>query len=111
MEEKEVAMSGQETQNENVNNEGTKKVSYDELVNIANQLNQQCQALARQKQELIERLEQLNGVEARLHYLFKILENRFAFDDEYVVDVADEIKEIMTIKDEPAQMESEGRKE
>ena len=43
----------------------------------------------------------MGGAQTRLHFLFKILENKFAFDSDYIIEIADEIKDIMTIKTEP----------
>lgn len=108
MEEKEVITSGQE--NPEAKQE-QKRLSYDELRNIAAQLDQQCQMLSRQNSELRDRLAQTNGIEARLHYMFKILENKFAFDEDYIIEVADEIKDIMTIKNDAPENTEEEQKE
>lgn len=103
MEEKEVTTSGQEK--ERTDQQKTRKPSYEELVNIINQLNQQAQNLARQNDDLKRQLQQASGTEARLFYLFKILECRTAFDSDFIIEVSDEIKDIMTIKDEQPEKE------
>ena len=104
MEEK-VVTSGQENpgteEEKNQQKFDINKVPREELVNALSQLNQQCKGLARQNEELKMRLQQVDGIETRLHYLFKILENKFAFEEDYIIEVADEIKDIMTIKEEP----------
>ena len=105
MEEEKVTTSGkvQET-NENKDT----KMSYDDLMNAARQLAQQNESLRNKINELIGELDQMGGAQARLHYLFKILENKFAFDPDYIIEVADEIKGLMTIKkEEPEKQENE----
>lgn len=97
MEEKEVTMSGQDPKT----TDEKKEMTFDELKNIATQLAQQNRALQARVNELMEQLDQVGGIQARLHYLFKILENRSAFGDpDYIITVCEEIKNIMTIKEE-----------
>ena len=106
MEEKEAAMSGQKTPDNKEEKFDINKVSREELVNIVTQLNQQLQMSYGQINELKNRLIQIDSMEARLHYLFKVLENRNAFGDpEYIISVCDEIKEILTIKDDEEKKE------
>ena len=91
MEEKEVITSGQE---KNDGQEG-RKLTYNELMGVINQLKQYSQDLTRQNEALEAELRQRDGVDARMFYLFKILENRAAFETEFVINVTDEIVEIM----------------
>lgn len=104
MEEK-VAMSGQQTEEKAEEKDqqfDINKVPREELVNVITQQNQQLKWAQGQINELRMRLDQVNGVETRLHYLFKVLENRNAFQDsDYIITVCDEIKDILTIKEEP----------
>lgn len=81
---------GQAPQNE--------KLSYEQLEQLCSQLDQQARALQ-------FRLEQSVSVFRRLDYLFKVLENKECFDFQYTQEVADEIKQIMTIE-EPKEEET-----
>jgi len=111
MEEKEVITSG--NQKETINEkeleekkqEGT-ELSYNDLKNAVSALGQENNSLKRKINELINQLDQMGGAQTRLHFLFKILENKFAFDSDYIIETADEIKSIMTIR-EPENTEEE----
>lgn len=69
-----------------------KKLSYEELENIAHQLSEQSRVLS-------ERLEQSNMHNAfkRLDYLFKIIENSKEFKPEFVDKCVSEIEELISI--------------
>ena len=98
MEEKEAIMSGQPDSEIKNEKHDVKKPSYDEVVGFVRQLNQQCQALLKQNEELKDQLRQAAGIDTRLFYLFKVLENRVSFDSDFLISVAEEVKDIMTIK-------------
>lgn len=52
-------------------------------------------------------MNQMSGAQTRLYFLFKILENRSAFaDPDYIITVCDEIKDIMTIREEETKKET-----
>ena len=98
MEEK-VTMSGQTAPEKT---KESKQLSYDELKNAAIQLSQQYQEALRQNEELRREINSINGIEARLHYLFEVLKSGIYFDNDYTEEVANEIKDILTIrKEEP----------
>ena len=51
--------------------------------------------------ELTQQLNNIDWIGTRLSFLFKVLENRNAFGDpDYIITVCDEIKDILTLKDE-----------
>ena len=68
-----------------------KKLSYEQLEEVANNLHKQCNAL-------YEELHKTNMVNLfkRLDYLFKVVENATAFDSEFVSTCVEEIKTLMT---------------
>lgn len=76
-------------------NKEEKKLSYDELKNIAGQLQQQNAFM--REQLLKSRNEEMYK---RIDYLFKVLENSKMFDVEFVANVALEITQILTIQEE-----------
>lgn len=51
----------------------------------------------------------MGGAETRLHFLFKILENKSVFDTDYIIEVADEVKDIMAIKNEEPENKGEDK--
>ncbi len=95
MEEKVRTDGQQTTENEE------KKLSYDELMNVAVQLQQQNQQLQNQ-------LRQTNGIEKRLYFLFEVLKNAELFGD-FAKECVEEVKAILIIPKEetnqPAQEE------
>lgn len=98
MEEKQgktVNMTGKE-----VNKEETKKISYEDLQKAAGQLYQQNQQLIAKCKQYEEQMQRLNNVEVRLHYLFEVLDKGSYFDNDFIDTCVNEIKEIMTIKEE-----------
>lgn len=78
------------------------KLSYEQLENVARQLNKQCE-------ELYGKLQQANMSNAfqRLNYLFKVIENADKFDVEFAASCVTEIQEIMTITPEQASEKEE----
>lgn len=72
-----------------------KKLTYDELNNIAVQMQQRAM-IAEQK------LQNVDLTSMRLHYLFEIIRysNRDVFTQEFVEKCAKEIEDILTIKEE-----------
>lgn len=77
--------------------ENTKKqkMSYEELEQVASQLSQQAQ-------QLYSRLQQaeMSNLFKRLDFLFKVIENTKAFNEEFVKKCVKEIEEIMTVPEE-----------
>ena len=93
---KTVNMTGKE-----VKKEETKKISYEDLQKAAGQLYQQNQQLIARCKQYEEQMQRLNNVEVRLHYLFEVLDKGSYFDNEFIDICVNEVKEIMTIKEEP----------
>lgn len=93
---KTVNMTGNE-----VKKEETKKISYEDLQKAAGQLYQQNQQLIARCKQYEEQMQKLNNVEVRLHYLFEVLDKGSYFDNDFIDICVNEIKEIMTIKEEP----------
>lgn len=75
--------------------EENKKMSYEELEQVAQQLSQQTQ-------QLYARLQQADMTNAfkRLDYLFKVMENHLVFSNKFVEACAKEIEDTMTIPEE-----------
>ena len=93
---KTVNMTGKE-----VKKEETKKISYEDLQKAAGQLYQQNQQLIARCKQYEEQMQRLNNVEVRLHYLFEVLDKGSYFDNDFIDTCVNEIKEIITIKEEP----------
>jgi hypothetical protein len=68
-----------------------KKLSYEELENVAAQLSQQVQRLS-----VALRQSEVEGVIKRLEMLFKVLEYNKSFTEEFVQNCAQEIEAIIT---------------
>lgn len=68
------------------------KMSYEQLENIAHQLSDQAK-------QLYAKLQEANMVNMfkRLDYLFKVVENAHAFNEEFVAKCVDEIEDLMTV--------------
>lgn len=68
------------------------KMSYEQLENIAHQLSEQAK-------QLYARLQEANMVNMfkRLDYLFKVVENAHAFNEEFVAKCVAEIEDLMTV--------------
>lgn len=93
---KTVKMTGEE-----VKKEETKKISYEDLQKAAGQLYQQNQQLIAKCKQYEEQMQRFNNVEVRLHYLFEVLDKGSYFDSDFIDTCVNEVKEIMTIKEEP----------
>ena len=68
------------------------KLSYEQLENIAHQLSEQAK-------QLYAKLQEANMVNMfkRLDYLFKVVENAHAFNEEFVAKCVSEIEDLMTV--------------
>lgn len=73
----------------NTATKGTKEPSLDELKNWCNQL-------LSQRNQLAERLNQITDVVSKLPWLFKVVENKDFFPQDFVQRCKDEIVFIMT---------------
>ena len=76
------------------------KVSYEQMVNIANQLQSQ-------NRELMIRLNNLADIYHRLDYLFKVVASPTLFSKEFIDKCVKEIEEIMTIPEQPSKPQPE----
>lgn len=103
---KTVNMTGKE-----VKNEETKKISYEDLQKAAGQLYQQNQQLINKCKQYEEQMQRVNNIEVRLHYLFEVLDKGSYFDNDFIDVCVNEIKEIMTIKEESEEENTEGKEE
>lgn len=103
---KTVNMTGKE-----VKKEETKKISYEDLQKAAGQLYQQNQQLIAKCKQYEEQMQRLNNVEVRLHYLFEVLDKGSYFDNDFIDICVNEIKEIMTIKEETEEENTENKEE
>lgn len=72
--------------------ENPKKMSYEQLENIAHQLSNQVNQLYAKLQEA-----NLTNMFKRLDYLFKVVENAHAFNEEFVAKCVAEIEDLMTV--------------
>lgn len=79
-----------------------KKMSYEELENVAHQLSEQSR-------ELYNKLQEMNyaNLFKRLDYLFKVIEFSTMFDSDFVIKCTDEIKGILTVPQEETQEKEE----
>lgn len=75
---------------------GTQKLSYEELENVAVQFQHRAMALENQ-------LRSINTVTFRLNYLFKVLENKSVFPEDFIQKCATEVVETLTIEDTPVE--------
>lgn len=73
----------------------TKELSYEELKNVAGQLQQQ-------NMQLRQALQRANyeNLFKRLDYLFKVIENSPVFSEEFVVSCIEEIEESIRVPEE-----------
>lgn len=77
-----------------------KKLTYEELENVAKELYSRCAEMANELQTL--RMD--NGFK-RLKYLFKVLKYYSLLDSEFVKKCANEIQEMMTIPEDTTKAE------
>ena len=76
----------------------TKKLSYEQLENVAKELSNQVRVYENQLKN-----NQFNETVARLNYLFKVVENDSKFPAEYVEKATNEIMVILTMPEEVAE--------
>ena len=72
-----------------------KKMSYEELSNVAHQLSEQTRQLYNQLQNA-----NMNNIFRRLDYLFRVVENGAVFHTEFLNKCISEIEDIMDISEE-----------
>ena len=85
--------------------EGTKepkKLSYSELENVATNLSKQLDQAYMQLQQL-----NMGNTFKRLDYLFKVLDNKAVFSEEFFTKCKEEIELLMTIPEEEVEDSSE----
>ena len=68
-----------------------KKLSYEQLEEVANNLHKQCTALYEELQKV-----SMVNLFKRLDYLFKVVENSNAFSEEFASKCVEEIEMLMT---------------
>ena len=75
------------------------KMTYEQLLKAAQDLNAKNNYLAQQNQQLMQKLQELSDFSMfkRLDYLFKVAELRDAFPAEFVKNCTDEIVATMTL--------------
>lgn len=82
-------------ENKNQETEQPKELSYEELKNVAAQLQHQNE----QMRNAIMKLDYTNTFK-RLDYLFKVVEFSIQFPDDFVTNCINEIVDMMTVKEE-----------
>ena len=100
MEEKKIASKEMEFKPQN----GQQKLSYEDLNKACMELSQQNQQMESYINTLHKQIQQMDMVNhfKRLDYLFKDVEFDSKFNDaEFVGSCVDEIKELMTLEEEP----------
>jgi len=87
----------EEVATEVVKSEEPKKLSYEELENIAHQLSEQARSLYSRVQQL-----ENNAILQRLNFLFMVIDKSriFAFPDEFVKKCTEEIIDILTLPED-----------
>ena len=79
-----------------------KELTYDELKNVAGQLQQQNKFLIEQLQK-----NDYADLHKRIEYLFKVVQYEFSFSDPFVADCVKEIEDILTVSKEDKRPEIE----
>lgn len=87
-------------ENKNQEVEQPKELSYEELKNVAAQLQHQNE----QMRNAIMKLDYTNTFK-RLDYLFKVIEFSIQFPDDFVANCINEIVDMMTVKEEEKENE------
>ena len=82
-------------ENKNQEVEQPKELSYEELKNVAAQLQHQNE----QMRNAIMKLDYTNTFK-RLDYLFKVVEFSIQFPDDFITNCINEIVDMMTVKEE-----------
>lgn len=78
--------------------ETKKKLTYEELENVCHQLSEQSRNLYQKLQEL-----DLSNLFKRLDYLFRVIENKETFPDDFIKKCVDEIMTDMTPVETPVE--------
>ena len=76
-------------------NQEVKKLSYEQLEQVAEQLSEQTRQLYSQLKNA-----SLNNMFKRLDYLFKVVENKDKFPQEFYNKCLNEVEELMTLPEE-----------
>ena len=92
------------TTNGQTNSQNETKLSYDDLMNIARQQKQQLNQLGEEYSKLLEQLQQVNGIEKRLYFLFEVVKCD-KFREDFIKVCMDEIENILTIPEQKDQKE------
>lgn len=87
--------------------EESKKIDYEKVVEICNQLHQQNESLKKAVQDM-----NMSNIIQRLNFLFKVLENKEAFADkqDFLKSCQGEVVELMTFQDPSEASDSEETK-
>ena len=84
--------------------ETKKKLSYEELENVAHQMSEQSRSLYAKNQQLAKALEEnnMNNYFKRLDYLWAIIHSESVYlTEDFKIDCGKEFMEMMTVKEEP----------
>lgn len=85
---------------EQAKNEQPKKLSYEELEKVAVQLQQQYL-------QLKQKMEALDATSIRLSFLFRVMDHVEAYPETFIMKVAQEIQDIITLPQEEEPKEEE----
>lgn len=76
------------------------KMSYEQLENVAHQLSEQARQLYAELQKA-----NMTNIFKRLDYLFKVVENAHAFNEEFVAKCVAEVEELITVPENEGEAE------
>lgn len=85
---------------ENKENKEVKKLSYEQLEQIANQYSEQARQLYLKLQEA-----NMTNMFKRMDYLFKVIENNKVFSSNFVEKCINELEELMKLPEETKEEE------
>lgn len=85
---------------ENKENKEVKKLSYEQLEQIANQYSEQARQLYLKLQEA-----NMTNMFKRMDYLFKVIENNKVFSSDFVKKCINELEELMKLPEETKEEE------
>ena len=85
---------------ENKENKEVKKLSYEQLEQIANQYSEQARQLYLKLQEV-----NMTNMFKRMDYLFKVVENNKVFSSDFVKKCINELEELMKLPEETKEEE------
>lgn len=85
---------------ENKENKEVKKLSYEQLEQIANQYSEQARQLYLKLQEA-----NMTNMFKRMDYLFKVVENNKVFSSDFVKKCINELEELMKLPEETKEEE------